>query len=584
MKHTGPQGYIGGKPLVAWWWTQLQAGMKHRDLLAHKSRWDTWRKYYRGQWDSKILPINIFFMMMRTIVPRTYFRNPSVSVVAAKPGIEYEALAKIVQRVDNKMLRTMKIKKQMKRIVQHAWMFGTGGGRLGFGGLYTPSPEVGKTGAPANLAGSSMGAWSPEYSGGIVDNMPWFRAVHPGRLIFPAELDDIEEARWVAIEIERPLQDVLSDKRLINLDALRDRSGGPKKQNEHSFSNDKNPIEMVKLYEVKDMQTKKVFIIAPERLTDKHLFMDDDRLQTANRPAVYPLVFNPDDEYIWGTPDSLILEPQQLELNELRTLSMKHRRMSIVKLLYQKGSITQGELAKVLSEDVMAGVGVDDLNAIKPLQIAEIPSTHIMWERELMQDVREVSGMSRNAMGAALNPGSADTTATEVNVVQQAGEIRLDERRDAIADMLMDMIADLNPLLFEHWSQEQVIDVIGPEGIPIWVKFTGDMLKRGTYEIKIDPDSSLPETKAIREQRAINLYDRLKTNPLIAPDKLTAHLLNEIQGTAFQDMMQGLNLGSAGLTPDNPLPVKDFAKLMSAAGQQQGQPSGPRAVPGGGAR
>ena len=87
--------------------------------------------------------------MIRTTVPRIYFRNPSISVISTKPGLENFVFAKLTERVDNKLLRQMKIKKHFKRQVQDAWMFGTGVGKLGFGSQFHSSPEgVGETEAP----------------------------------------------------------------------------------------------------------------------------------------------------------------------------------------------------------------------------------------------------------------------------------------------------------------------------------------------------------------------------------------------------------------------------------------------------
>ena len=134
-------GYIKGKPDVTFWIQQINAGIAYRKKVAHEDSWSRWRKYYRGEWNSQILPTNLFFKTLRTIVPRVYFRNPSVSIQPAKPGPEQWAFAQLQERIDNKMIRKMKVKKQIKTMVQDAFLKGTAVGKLGFGAQFTPTPS-----------------------------------------------------------------------------------------------------------------------------------------------------------------------------------------------------------------------------------------------------------------------------------------------------------------------------------------------------------------------------------------------------------------------------------------------------------
>ena len=218
----------------------------------------------------------------------------------------------------------------------------------------------------------------------------------------------------------------------------------------------------------------------------------------------------------------------------------------------------------MLSEDVGAGVLVADISRVKPFQVAEIPKDVIIAEREMMQDARETVGFSRNEFGE-FSPGSGDTTATEAQIVKMASEIRVDERRDMVADMLVDVIHDIHRVIFNHWGQEQVIELIGPAGVPIWVHFTGTELKDGRYEVKVDPDTAIPETKALREQRAVQAYQLLKTNPIVDPFKLTAYLLHELHGVQFDDMLRVMPPGVG--SQQNPMSVGQYGGLLQRVSQ-----------------
>ncbi len=176
---------------------------------------------------------------------------------------------------------------------------------------------------------------------------------------------------------------------------------------------------------------------------------------------------------------------------------------------------------------------------MRPSTASTIPKDLFVAAQAIVQDVRETVGFSRNQFGE-FNSQSGDTTATEANIVRQASEIRVDERRDMVADMLVEVMETVHQIIFKFWTEETVVDVVGPGGAPIWVRLAPSLLKEGRYNIKVDPDSSVPETRALREAKAVQLYQLLRTNPLIDPVQLTQYLLHELHGVQFDDMMRVL--------------------------------------------
>ncbi len=171
------------------------------------------------------------------------------------------------------------------------------------------------------------------------------------------------------------------------------------------------------------------------------------------------------------------------------------------------------------------------------IEAHHIPDSLIAEKREIMQDMRELIGFSRNAM-AQFQAKSHGPTATEVNAVNAASELRIDERRDILADNLVNIFKDVHQIIFRHWDQEQVVKIAGADGLPIWVQFTGKMLEEGSYDVLIEPDSSVPETRDVREARASRLYNELRQDPNIDPRKLTEYRLHETPGVAIDDLLQ----------------------------------------------
>jgi hypothetical protein len=290
----------------------------------------------------------------------------------------------------------------------------------------------------------------------------------------------------------------------------------------------------------------------------------------------YPVTFNPDDENFWGVPDAKILEPYQLEANENRTLIMKHRRLSIVKILAKRGVISEEEIEKLLNSDVSAVVNVESeytTGSIDKMTPADIPQSLIVNARELEQDVRMVLGLSKNQMGEFASR-RGDTTAAEVETVREGSDIRIDEKRDEMALMLTNMCKKMNGILFERWTGQQVTDVVGPGGAQIWVKFNPSSLRMAHYDIRIDADTATPRTREQREAKALVVYNTLKENPLIDPYALTQYLLNEIEGTEMDTLMRALPQPQA--MPQGPVDMAGLAGIIqgSVRQAQRGAPPG----------
>ena len=85
------------------WMTQIKSGLEYRKKYSVKDKWETYRKYYRGQWAESIVPINKIFSYGRMLIPRVYFRAPRVTVTASRPDLIWHA--KVVEALDNLLIK-----------------------------------------------------------------------------------------------------------------------------------------------------------------------------------------------------------------------------------------------------------------------------------------------------------------------------------------------------------------------------------------------------------------------------------------------------------------------------------------------
>ena len=546
------EGYIKpGEPDVTWWARQIKAGERYRDIKTRRSKWDTYKRFYRNHFKPGIFTKNVFFTMRRSMVPRTYFRNPSVSVVPAKPGAENLAFARVMERVFNSLMVSMNIKEQLRKIVDVAFDTGTGVGKLGFGTTLDPTPTPGGTESPIDEDGRRF-----EYRMGIEDNMPWFMSIPTSDFVLPQDCYDQASAWYQAHWILVFKDDIISDPRFNKIDwhkrvkplssfdpVIYGYQGMPSR-------------DMIRLLEIRDRRNQSVMLLAPDDSNDV-LFYDEDELQTTYSSPWYLYTPNPDPDVVWGVSDASILHQYQEQLNEIKTKMHWHMRRSLVKLLSEANTITETEADKLLSEDVSAVVQVADVNNIKIIETDHIPEALFRMEEEVMKDIRDTMGFNRNALGE-YQARSHGPTATETRAVERALNLRMDERRDAMSDIVMNILQDIQTIIFRHWGKEQVIRVLDNQGYAYWVAFTGKMLKEGQYEIKINPDSSIPETKEMREQRAFAYYDRLKENPLINNYNLTKYFLGELPGASLEELL----LAQPTVT-NQPLSIGQFADRLN---------------------
>jgi len=125
-------------------------------------------------------------------------------------------------------------------------------------------------------------------------------------------------------------------------------------------------------------------------------------------------------------------------------------------------------------------------------------------------------------------------TAEEMRNVQMAHDIRMDERRDIVADALVVMMRKINQIIFERWTEEKVIPVVGYDGAKYWVNYTGKD-NRAEYNLRVDVESMSPRTKMVKKRELLELIQAVGKNPRANIDYLMRMLLREYE---WVDAMQ----------------------------------------------
>lgn len=508
----------GNQPIDKWK-DAIRGGIRYRQLFGQSKAWTTYKNMYRGFWQAQVTPVNIMSSIAHSLSAQIYFRDMRVGIVPTFPGFSPNAW--IIEKIDNYLIKEMMIKKEFKNMILHAFLCGTAPGIFGYDSEWGFDPTK-VTGELQDQTLTSFDAKGDkiEYDAAIRPGMPWFKSISPSDFIVPWGVRDIEEAPWFAMRKMRSLADVKADPKYQGTTGLKggyssNLEGSPESSPEGSsrYGNIDPVQEWIELWEIHDKKTQTVKVLSldhPQWLRDDTDFLQIDGLPTE------VLVFNDDPDYFWGVPDARLISAQQIELNDIRTMASKHRKVAILKMLVDKGMMKSEELEKLLDGDIKAaafvdaGAGGDIRKSVAFLQ-SHVPPDFRLAAQEVREDVREIIGFSRNQAGAFEAP-SGRRSATEASIVNKASVIRVDERRDLMADILVNVIRKTNQTIFKTWTEERVIDIVGPEGKKLWVRFTGPEIA-SEVKYKVNPEETLPMDQRTRKDEVERVIQTLGQTP-----------------------------------------------------------------------
>ena len=558
---TNPPKSLKGQ--LQWWKDEIKAGVRYRTIYGKAKRWSAYKNMYRGFWSDGIVPVNMIYAVGRSVIPQVYSRNPKVSISAKRPG--YTPHAMILERLDNYIIKEMNIKNQLKSNILDSYLMGRGPGILGYDSEYGFNPKftVGSEFADSGLTQFGKKGEQIEYTDEVKSGMPWFLRCSPEDFIVPWGTRRFEEARWYAMRKMRPLRDIkesplyekkqdLKGAHHTKLDGSLD--GTSQSKTSHSEKDGEN--NWVELWEVHDKRTGKVMALSLDH--DQFLRIEDDQLQIEGLPARV-LGFNEDPDYFWWTPDARLIEVQQAEINDIRTMARKHRRVGLLKMIVDK-NVGKDELAKLLDGDVKAVARLDvgpqgDIRKQVAFLQSHVPPDLISYAREVREDVREIVGFSRNQMGS-FEESSGRRTAHEAEIVRAASAIRIDERRDIMADHLESVVRGMNQIIFKNWGAERIVDIVGEDGARYWIRFTGEDIK-GEFHYGINPEEVLPQNGATRKNDAMQFIELAKSVPGINMKYVIQQYARQFDWLDPK-MLMPQNDG-AGRSPEKAMLFSDFA-------------------------
>lgn len=483
----------------------LGASKKWRKDEGYDADWRRFLDLYKGKHydsysDEDRMLINIAFSTINVIGPAVAVNYPKITVNAVNP--ENVANAVIAEAVVNYWWKYRDVRSEFRRAVKDLLIFGHGWIKTGYRFVEEEViQDEGDNDDPIEGGESQTNSV-------ILQDSPFAERVSPFDIFVDSDATSMNDIKWIAQRIRRPIKDVKSDKRYsksardaVEVMAVSRYSDDPSQRKVY----DKN-YGYAELWEYYDVQNRVMcvftengdqFLIPPMRIPFAfgHPFV---MLRNYDVPdAFYPI----------GELEQI--EPLQRELNETRSQMMNHRKRFSRKWLYKESAFDQfGRTAlEDDSDNVMVPVISDEAlsSVITPMPAVISPPEFYNQSDMILNDINRITGLPEFQNGGL---PEIRRTATEISAVQDAANARTADKL-AIVELATGAVARRLLMLAQQFmTGEQVARLTGKDGEPIWVTFDRDYLE-GDFDFEVVGGSTQPHNEAQRRQMALQMVDAM---------------------------------------------------------------------------
>lgn len=546
------------------WLEEINDGLNYRRLYGMEDAWNSLEQtfYNVDQAERRAAGPNLIAstgdsMLSALMVSYPYFN------VKPRRG-EFIDSAGLVESIDNWLLTELKIPQAMERSINHAYLWGKGILKIGYDSQfgYDSRNDIDKGMGLTLTQFDKKGRWIE--NGKNDPGMPWVSSVLPHDVVVPWGTTDLNDAAWLAHRVVRHINDIKSDpkyKKATGLKpqmSLQDFTESYTKtskiynigQNLTRPNGDRKNAEYVEMYEIHFKKDRKILVVAPGY--ERFLRETVNELQLDGLPFV-DLSFVPRTRAFWTTPDAYYLKNAQAEMDDIALQAATQRRISVVKFLYQKGSIKEEDLERALSSDTGIGIGVEPGTPIKEA----IAMMHNENQSSLYQDAevirrnaREIAGLSRN-QGGEFEGGRK--TAEEVRTVDRGSMSRLSRRQNILRLAYQDVIKKINQIIFKFWKQPRIIEYVGQDEVQKWLEYTGESI-RGDYSYEIVFGDEILPTQGNDKNETLQMYAQLASDPNIDPIELRQYLAASSNDPSFKKLFKVQQV-QKGQEQNAPLPI-----------------------------
>lgn len=494
---------------------------RYRSKLTQSKRWrkneeydDMWRRMvdmYRGKHYDSLSDhdrslVNMAFSTINVIGPSVSVNHPKIIVSARRP--EDADRATVTEAIVNYWWRHYDCQRQFRKAVKDQLIIGHGWVKTGY--RFVEEERVAKA-DPSDEAFDVADAdeVNVETELVIVEDRPFVERVSPFDIYVDPDATDMDDLRWIAQRVKRPLADVRNDRRynsasraevqptMYSKYALDGQSPRPDTSVKESY---------VEVWEFYDIAKGTMSIFADG--SDKFLVAPTKIPFAFGHPFVMLRNYEvPEHFYPMGELEAI--EGLQHELNETRTQMMNHRKRFSRKWLYKESAFDPDGRAMLESDEdnVMVPVMGDEPlgGVIAPMPAVINPPEFYNQSSLIAGDMDRVSGVSDYMRGAM---PEIRRTATEAAIAQDASNARASDKLALIEFTIGKTASRLVALAQQYMTGEQVARVVGSNAIPLWIRFDRDYIQ-GEFDFEVEGGSTQPVNESFRRQMALQLVDAM---------------------------------------------------------------------------
>jgi|TARA_R110002020_G_scaffold203603_2_gene407407 hypothetical protein len=536
---------------------RLEFAKNWRDEEGYDRTWRRLNDLYRGKhWpmstlaQNDLIAVNLAFSTVNVIAPSVAVNHPKIVVQATTP--QESELAVLSEAVINYLWRHYDFRQPFRRAVKDFLIFGHGWLKVGWR-FVEQERSLGDTELEdlysQSVAEADLFAMEqPEFAGDlptdeeiaanlpstamkIVEDQPFVERVSPFDVFVDPEATCMEDIRWIAQRIIRPLEEVKKDKRYkasvrknLSPDAgIRGAYDNPVNE----AANYLDDVERVTLYEYYDVASNTMSVCAEN--SDE--FLADPIAMPYAYGQPFVMLRNYDiPDYFYPMGDLESIESLQLELDKTRSQLMNDRKRYGRKYLYHERSFgPEGREALESDED---GRLVPVIDENKPLSdvVMPMPQTPLSpeiyaYSNIIEDDINTVSGVNEYARGQM---PEIRRTATEASIIADAANARAADKL-AIIELGIGFIARrVLQLMQQYMTGEQVARITGRDGVEMFFSYTREDIA-GEYDFTVEGGSTMPMNDTIRKQQAVSLLNAISplVGTVIDPSALAMHVLRE---------------------------------------------------------
>ena len=372
----------------------------------------------------------------------------------------------------------------------------------------------------------------------VVEDQAFVERISPFDMYVDPEATCLEDAKWVAQRIVRPLAEVKKDprfKRNVRRNLQADSGFRYRWDNDYEREEYSDLADRVTLYEYYDMVKGTISVCAHGS--------DDFLLEPTPMPYDFGIPFVmlrnydvPDLFYPMG--DLEAIESLQEELNKTRTQMVNHRKRYARKYLYHERSFgPEGREALESDEDGRFVPVVDENRSLDAVVVplAQVPLSPEIYNHSglIENDINTVSGVSEYARGQM---PEIRRTATEASIIADAGNARASDKLAKIELFIGYVARKVIQLMQQYMTREQMVRITGKNEQQFYVAYSRDDIL-GEYDFTVEGGSTQPLNETARRQQAISLMNAIAplVGTIINPAELARHVLQEGFGIANPD-------------------------------------------------